>query len=73
MPSKISSKQYEYFQKRRKGFERYNFSFFKAMENSKWHIVDGFTFQGNILEELFNELSQRLYTPNSKVRKKIDS
>ena len=73
MPTKISSKQYEYFEKRKKGFESYDFAFFICSKDNKHHVVDKTTFQGNILEEFFKFLNQKKITPDIKVKKKVNN
>ena len=73
MPTKISPKQYEYFEKRKKGFGSYDFAFFICSKDNKHHVVDKTTFQGNILEEFFRTLNQKKITLDIKVKKKTNN
>lgn len=72
LSTRISPNQYEYFERRKKGLENYNFAFFDRTDNSLWNIIDRTTFSGDIMEEFLKRLKNKVENISPKVKKRTD-
>lgn len=66
LPNKISLKQLEYFEKRKEQLKNYNISFCVNNEHNEMNIIDETTTNSPIIDELLNELNNRLIIDKSK-------
>lgn len=68
LPNKISPKQLEYFVRRKEGLKDYNIMFYSYGEDYKIQIHDKTTVQEPIIDNLMEELNNRLIDKKKKIK-----
>lgn len=68
LPNKISQKQLEYFEKRKEQLKNYNISYCVHNEHNEINIIDNATTNTPIIDELLNELNNRLIINKTKTK-----
>ena len=68
LPNKISPKQLEYFEKRKEQLKNYNIAFCVHNGHNTLNITDKTTTDKPIIDELLNELNNRLISKQTKTK-----